>query len=99
MYKRRWLQRYQVPGGGKLVAVSNQHYPDQGCDFELTEVRATGRAWWTVALEAFGREDTLQENLGLVADRILSITDPPVLAVEDSYGYPRWLRIVEKAED
>jgi hypothetical protein len=99
VYKRRRLQRFQVLEEGNLVATSSQHYPDQGCDLELTEVRAVGATWWTVAFEAFGREDSLQESLGLVADSILSITDPPLLAAEDSYGYPRWLQMVERVED
>jgi hypothetical protein len=99
VYKRRRLQRYQVLDEGELLAVSSQHYPDQGCDLELTEVQAAGAAWWTLSFEAFGTEARLQKNLGLVADRILSTTDPPVLAVEYSHGYPRWLRIVEGVED
>jgi hypothetical protein len=99
VYKRRWLQRYEVLDEEKIAAVSSQYYPDQGCDFELTEVRAAGAAWWTLGFEAFGNEDTIQENLRLLADRVLGFTDPPVLAVEDSYGYPRWLQIVDGVRD
>jgi hypothetical protein len=99
VYKKRRLQRYQIMGDGNLVTISTEHYPNQGCDLELTDVRAAGLKWWTMSFEAFGDEGALRENLALATESILGIADPPVLEIEGSFGYPKWLQILESVEN
>ena len=96
VYKERRLQRYRITNGAELIAIPATHYPDQGCDLELTRVQASDRTWWTLSFEAFGDESVLQQNFALATKRILGRADPPVLGVEDSYGYPRWLQILSE---
>ena len=99
VHKERKLSRYRIAGDRELIAMSPTQYPSHGCDLELTKVRAAGEVWWTLSFEAFGDESTLQENLSLATDKILGIADPPMLEVESSYGYPRWLQILAQRKE
>ena len=94
VHKERQLSRYRLTGDGKLVAMSPARYPEQGCDLELTQVTAAGSEWWTLGFEAFGTEPGLEELLSLAAGELLRGTKPPLLPVEKSYSYPRWLQIL-----
>jgi len=98
VHKERQLSRYRITGHRKLIAMSPAEYPDQGCDLELTRVRGSGCEWWTLGFEAFGGEANLQEHLSLAAEQLLGAADPPLLPVQNSYGYPRWLQIVAQRE-
>jgi hypothetical protein len=90
--KQRWLSRYRITGGGAVIPTDAGGYPEQGCDLELTSVKAKGRAWWTWGFEAFGEEPAQHENLVLVATQVFAIHEPPiVLDVGHSYSYPAWL--------
>jgi hypothetical protein len=99
VYKARRLHRFQVGDDGALSSMSPEVCPEQGCDLEVTKIRLHDQAWWTIGFEAFGAEAALQENLSLVAERILGITPPPDLPVDDSYAYPRWLQIVDSSPE
>jgi hypothetical protein len=94
VYKERQHSRYRLTGDGNLVAMSPARYPDRGCDLELTRVAAAGSEWWTLGFEAFGAEPGLEDLLSLAAGELLAGTKPPLLPVEKSYGYPRWLQIL-----
>jgi hypothetical protein len=93
--KRRTLRRYRLDGE-RVMAVVPTELPDQGCDLELTRVRVGGADWWSVGLEAHGRESGLKDTLLLVARHLMARTEPPSLVVEDSYGYPSWLLYLEQ---
>ncbi len=92
--KERALCRYWLAGDRRIVATSTDWYPDEGCDVELTVLRVRGRAWWTLALEAYGPCDSVCENLLSVAELIFDASEPPALHAADSYAYPRWLELV-----
>jgi hypothetical protein len=92
--KARLLRRYLVTGEDRIVPTSTGEYPERACDWELTQVRVRGLAWWTVGFEAFGQESTLPETLRLVAGQVLAAREPPRLQILDSFGYPEWLRML-----
>ena len=97
--KARRLRTYRVGGDDTIVAVPVREYPERGCSWELTGLRVRGRAWWTLGLEAFGEQATLRERLLLVAERVLCSDEPPVLEVEESFSYPRWLALLARREE
>jgi hypothetical protein len=74
--KTRRLRRYRVEDRGAVAPMSADAYPERGCDWELTAIRATNGTWW---------------SLSLVVDHILSVTEPQTLQEDDSRGYPDWL--------
>ena len=64
-----------------------------GCNVELTALRAAGEKWSTLGLEAFGPESTILESL-LSSARALfgDLALPQGLRADLSCGYPGWLR-------
>jgi hypothetical protein len=94
--KERKLRTYQVLESGTVTGVSTGIFIENGCGWELASVNYLGAEdpWWSLGFEAFGKENNLRDTLSLVADSILSVENAPVLTVEDSFGYPRWLQIV-----
>ena len=91
VYKARRLRRYLLSGNLPSEIEASDDWPLTGCHFELTELGIRGETWWSVCLEAFGLESTLQKNLALVAGLVMVNAQPPFLNVDDSYGYPYWL--------
>lgn len=80
--KRRRVRRFSLAGG------------EAGCTAELTEVRARGRDWWSLAFEATGPEGLLRVELEAAAARVFD-RPPPGLAtfgLRDSRSYAQWLR-------
>jgi hypothetical protein len=96
--KERRLYRYQLTGDHQLKAISTPDYTRPGCDLELTSVSIADQAWWSLGLEAHGDERSIQDMLFLVAPQVFTAGQPPALQASDSYGYPRWLSLVEKGE-
>ena len=92
--KIRRLRKYQRLNNDRVVAISTLQRPDQGCALELTHIDIAGQEWWSMGFEAFGGEDTLYENLLLVATHVLAAHEPPTLDVEASCSYPHWLKII-----
>jgi hypothetical protein len=97
--KARMLRKYQIVGEGQLVSVPADVFPAQGCSVELTGVRARETTWWTLAFEAFGKESSRHSNLVLAVENVLAGESVPfLLDARDSYGYPRWLALLEESE-
>ena len=96
--KERRLRAYRVENGEDVVAWIGPGSPREGCELELTRVRAAGQVWWTVAFEAFGDESTLRENLLLVVRNVLSADEPPLLPGSNTCGYAAWLSSLIQAE-
>jgi hypothetical protein len=94
--KVRYLRKYQVTSDKRVLAVSLNEWPDNGCNVELTELIAPGeKVWWTLGLEAFGEVDvTIEDNLKLSANYFFGVTDLGTFEVKDSYGYPGWLNVL-----
>ena len=89
--KHRGVTRYRVAGDEPPVAVAPDVYPVQGCEVEMVELYAGGRAWWSLCFEAFGQERALPQGLLATARQFLGGAEPPHLEAGSSYGYPRWL--------
>ncbi len=91
--KVRYLQLYTVVL--KLPkAVSTDIDIDNGCSLELTNVEINGNEWWSIALEAFGRDCNLKDNLQATAAFVFNNYDSSPLEAMDSYSYPTWLQLV-----
>ncbi|MBN1673540.1 MAG: hypothetical protein JXR37_21015 [Kiritimatiellae bacterium] len=65
--------------------------PLQGCNLELTAVRAGRNEWWSLGFEAFGPAETVLASLRRATTRLFTGDEPPTLHAEASYGYPKWL--------
>ena len=89
--KERRLQRYRLAGGLQAAAVPLEAPIEVGCEFELADLRAGGREWWTACFEAFGPESELERALLAVAAKVLGPGWPVRLEWERSSGYPAWL--------
>jgi len=92
--KERLLKTYGSRASDKVSA----RPADEGCDMELTRVEALGQTWWTVALEAFGKEAALLANLVAVAEEALAPPCPVPLGPGDSRGYAGWLDALSREE-
>ena len=66
---------------------------EAGCEVELTEVRAGGRAWWTLGLEATGPAGGLRTELQAAATLVFAhaLPDGTELGTDDSQSYAQWL--------
>lgn len=85
--KARLLKTYSFRAGELILGGSAA----DGCEMELTRVEARGRTWWTLALEAFGEEATLLDNLVTAAKHVFAAPCPIHLQERDSRGYAGWL--------
>jgi hypothetical protein len=98
--KVRYLRKYKLTDDKRVLAVSLNEWPDNGCNVELTKVIApSGQVWWTLGLEAFGEaNDTIEDNLRLSANYFFAGTDLGAFEVKDSFGYPGWLNVLMPSE-
>ena len=98
--KERRLRKYQLTEDGRLVAIPAGEYPERGCAAELTTIQVGAQEWWSLGLEALGEESSLAETLTLTARHVLAAGYLPFFFdTTHSYGYPRWLALVEWRED
>ena len=65
--KRRRLQRFSVDADG---VHSVDLRPENGCEFEMTELTVNSNTFWTVGFEAVGAVDRLPNNLRLVSQLV-----------------------------
>ena len=94
--KERMLRGYRCEVGGQVIATGGE-YVDRGCHMELSTVQAGDRVWWTLAFEAYGTEPSLRGSLTSTMGHILGNDGvPTTLDARDSYGYARWLALLEQ---
>ena len=64
------------------------------CAVELTEVRTSGRDWWTLGFEATGPDDLLRRVLQSTAALVFAQALPGSVApgLDESRSYMEWLR-------
>ncbi|MGI9174924.1 MAG: hypothetical protein ACR2GR_06365 [Rhodothermales bacterium] len=89
--KTRWKRRYRVEAGGRVTAYAGTDRLEDGCDVEVTILSVQGEPWWSVCLEAFGDEASLQGTLMHTAQHVFRIAAPPALEEAHSKGYAAWL--------
>lgn len=87
--KRRRLKRFAVQA--KQLEIVDLR-PNNGCEFELTELVIRDQSFWTVGFEAVGEADQLERNLALVAERVQQDGGRQLdFLLERSFGYAEWL--------
>jgi hypothetical protein len=66
------------------------------CSVELTEVETLGHAWWTLALEAGGRDPltAIRRTAATVFAEPLPITRP--LGVDEMTSYAEWIQSIDR---
>ena len=93
--KERLLRGYRCDASGRVIATPGG-YADRGCHMELATVQASDRVWWTLAFEAYGAEPSLRSSLTSTMGYALERDGAPTtLEARDSYGYARWLALLE----
>jgi hypothetical protein len=97
--KRRTLRLFQVGNEGQVVPLPTGSHEGFGCGLELTRIVVRGADWWSLGLEAFGPEATLEKRLMAVAGHLFALGAAPRLEAEASYGYPRWLAQTARAKE
>jgi hypothetical protein len=90
--KVRYSQLYQVTEKTPQPA-STDIDVENGCSLELTNIEINGNKWWSIALEAFGEDRNLKDNLHVTADFVFSSYDLFPLESTNSYGYPNLLEL------
>ena len=91
MEKARRLRKVVI-SEGSFSEVDASRRPSDGCAYELARLRVGGSDWWTLALEAFGRPDSLETRLRHAGDWFFARSPPGrALTRDDSCAYPSWL--------
>lgn len=93
VHKARKVRTFQLQNG-TVVDVSGQDSLEQGCGWEVAQVRLgkTAEPWWSIGFEAFGPERS--ELLRIVTKYCLEMDAAPALKLDDSFSYPQWLQNV-----
>ncbi|NJM21527.1 MAG: hypothetical protein HC836_04055 [Richelia sp. RM2_1_2] len=94
--KVRYSQLYQVTANTAEPVSTNTDTDtdiDNGCSLELTNTEINGNSWWSIALEAFGEDCHLKNNLQVTADFVFRNYDSFPLQAKNSYGYPSLLEL------
>ena len=78
---------------GKTRRISRFSLGSGTVSAELTEVRARGRAWWSLGFEAIGPVGLLRNELEATAAHVFAraLPDGVQLRVDDSRSYAEWL--------
>lgn len=76
---------------GVVKVRSLRKYPN--CSFEITRLTIKGDAWWSFALEAYGEEANLMDNLQSAANLVFQTYAGSNFQVQDSFAYPKWLAL------
>jgi hypothetical protein len=92
VHKRRLISRFSL-SDGQIVARSRQRGHEPGCDVELTEIRANGEDWWSMALEATGPVGLLRSQLQATAAHVFAqpLPDGMEPGPDHSRSYLQWL--------
>lgn len=65
---------------------------ENGCLFLMNLLQVGERDYWNIAFKAFGTPDQLMYNLRKTADRLFEQLPRQGFSVDNSFGYPHWLR-------
>ena len=89
--KIRHLRRLRRNALGLFEPASPETLIPHGCDLELTQVKSEETRGWTLAIEAYGPETGLYENLCQAAGIFFEFPYPGTLHEGSSLSYPAWL--------
>ena len=94
--KVRSQRKYQIGGDRLLTPVPIDTSIIQGCNVEITQLWIKDNPWWTLAFEALGEDTNLEDNLKIIANFVLQNYPNLKLLVDNSYGYPLWLKYANR---
>ena len=91
--KRRRITRFSLAGRPVSAQAPGLGQEPQ-CAVELTEVRTSGRDWWTLGFEATGPDDLLRRALQGTAALVFAPALPGSVepGTDESRSYIEWLR-------
>jgi hypothetical protein len=95
--KQRWLKMFAISDEGEVHPARPGIYLDNGCGWELTNVKIKGvnEAWWTIGFEAFGDQSRTKKTLHTMLRTVFSGQTGVPFVLQASKGYPKW--IIESA--
>lgn len=86
--KTRLLRKFSRDDGAPTEVAAGDR-PQEGCNFELTEIRSGDTLWWSLAFEAFGDPSRVRETLRQTAVGLFALSAPPLpLDATRSCAYP-----------
>ncbi|RCJ32874.1 hypothetical protein A6770_18265 [Nostoc minutum NIES-26] len=92
--KVRYSQPYQVLSNLSVQAVAANEHITNGCNVEITQLIIQEHTWWSLALEAFGEDACLMDNLRTTASWVFNTYQGAKLLAVNSYAYPHCLSLV-----
>ncbi len=98
--KTRWMRLFRAEG--EKVTESDpgsiQDRPPEGCYAEITGIEVGDRSFWTLGLESFGDEESLEATVTKTAQFLLHPRVPHHgLIHANSFAYPAFLRMIRMA--
>jgi hypothetical protein len=89
---RKLIRRLALASGHSEAGAAGPG-DEAGCQVELTEIRAGGQAWWTLALEATGPASLRRTALEATAALVFAQALPGglELGTDHSQSYAQWL--------
>ncbi|WGV26302.1 hypothetical protein [Halotia branconii] len=94
VHKVRYSQSYKVSSDLSVQQVVTNESNDNGCNVEITNLTIQSNTWWSLAFEAFGKDNLLMDNLKATANLILKTYQGSKLLAANSYAYPYLLGLV-----
>ncbi len=104
LLERHWINVQKTRRSRKLAVISphrvleiepnSKEHVLEGCNLELTTLRARNQIWQSVGFEAFGSIEVVEKNLMLVLSNVIQHDHFPRMKSQESFGYPEWLRKV-----
>lgn len=77
---------------GEAHEVDAKAYIDRGLGFELTDLEVFGKAYCSLAFEAFPNDSAIDGAFHRAVEAFLAELTAPVLTAAQSRSYPAWLR-------
>jgi hypothetical protein len=92
VHKRRWISSITPPD--EPTRSRSPRRPLARCEVELTEIRASGEAWWSLGFEMTGPADLLRGELDGISALVFARPLPgdAQLTTDDCCSYEDWLR-------
>jgi MFS family permease len=87
------IHRFSAANGHSEAHTGGRRGEEPRCEVELTEIRAGGRAWWTLGFEATGPGSLLRTELQAATALVFAQPLPGgvELAADHSQSYAQWL--------
>jgi hypothetical protein len=89
VHKQRALKRFEVDGPRVKAALTR---PNNGCEFEMTQLSIGNQTYWTVGFEAVGPPGSLEANLRRVVQHVTAEGGLELrFDCTNSFSYAQWL--------